>query len=252
MITRRLALALRQQDWATIFIEFLLVIFGVLIALQLDQWNDLRKEKYRELELLSSLRSDIREDIKNLQNADAALHMVMKSGAIAIAANERGDCIDDCWKTLVAYFLASQWLDVELIQSTYNELRAAGFPRDATLASVLARYQSLGEQASRINAELPRYRSLVRSLIPAATQQYMWAHCHKVQARHQFLLANCPPPDDQSGLRATVAVVSANPEVASTLNYWLSTAMLVKSTMADQVAYAESAIDAITDYIEDD
>ena len=40
MFMRRVADALRRQEWTTILIEFVLVIAGVLIALQLDQWKD--------------------------------------------------------------------------------------------------------------------------------------------------------------------------------------------------------------------
>ena len=36
----RIATALRRQEETTILIEFVLVIVGVLIALQLDQWKD--------------------------------------------------------------------------------------------------------------------------------------------------------------------------------------------------------------------
>ena len=252
MITRRIAQALRKQEWATILIEFVLVVVGILLALQLDQWNDIRKDNARELELLKSVRTDIREDIRYLQNADDAMSAVLTSGATVIANTEREQCVDDCWSTLVAFFLASQWIDVSLLRSTYDEIRTAGLPRDAGVAFALSRYYALGDQGTKINAELPLYRSLVRSAIPAAVQQYMWAHCHSVDGRLQFLQHDCAPPENTAGFQGLVANLGNDPELMSALNYWLSTVTVVRSTLADQVAGGEMAIAQLTNFIGDD
>ena len=40
MILRRVTFALKSQDWVVILIEFVLVIAGVLIALQINNWNE--------------------------------------------------------------------------------------------------------------------------------------------------------------------------------------------------------------------
>ena len=40
MILRRVASALKRQDWVVVLIEFVLVIAGVLIALQINNWNE--------------------------------------------------------------------------------------------------------------------------------------------------------------------------------------------------------------------
>ncbi|BFM09659.1 hypothetical protein [Halioxenophilus aromaticivorans] len=39
MILRRLANAIRKQDWFTVFIETLIVVFGVYLGIQLGNWN---------------------------------------------------------------------------------------------------------------------------------------------------------------------------------------------------------------------
>ena len=42
MIARRLVHALRRQDWTMIAIEFVLVLFGVLLAFQINEWASQR------------------------------------------------------------------------------------------------------------------------------------------------------------------------------------------------------------------
>lgn len=55
MILRRIASALKRQDWATVLIEFTLVIAGVLVALQVNNWNEARKDRSLEAAYLESL-----------------------------------------------------------------------------------------------------------------------------------------------------------------------------------------------------
>ena len=53
MILRRLATAFRKQDWFTVLIETLIVVFGVFIGLQVNNWNASRQDHVvaRQLEL---------------------------------------------------------------------------------------------------------------------------------------------------------------------------------------------------------
>ena len=44
MILRRLATAFRKQDWFTVAVETLIVVFGVFIGLQVNNWNEARQD----------------------------------------------------------------------------------------------------------------------------------------------------------------------------------------------------------------
>ena len=45
MIIRRLAGALREQNWFTVVLEVMIVVVGIFIALQVDGWNEVRKKQ---------------------------------------------------------------------------------------------------------------------------------------------------------------------------------------------------------------
>jgi|8_EtaG_2_1085327.scaffolds.fasta_scaffold00047_40 hypothetical protein len=45
MILRRLSTALRKQDWFTVAVETLIVMFGVFLGLQVNNWNEARAEE---------------------------------------------------------------------------------------------------------------------------------------------------------------------------------------------------------------
>lgn len=45
MILRRLATAAKEQDWFTVFIEVCIVVVGLLIGLQINNWNEARSDR---------------------------------------------------------------------------------------------------------------------------------------------------------------------------------------------------------------
>ena len=45
MILRRLTTAFRKQDWFTVGVETLIVVFGVFIGLQVNNWNEAGKNR---------------------------------------------------------------------------------------------------------------------------------------------------------------------------------------------------------------
>jgi len=59
MILRRLAYAIRQQSWFTVFLEILIVVAGIFIGLQVDDWSNLRKDRRDEQHYLNRLHDEI-------------------------------------------------------------------------------------------------------------------------------------------------------------------------------------------------
>lgn len=45
MILQKLARALRQQNWSTVVVEILIVVIGILIGLQVDDWHERRETR---------------------------------------------------------------------------------------------------------------------------------------------------------------------------------------------------------------
>jgi hypothetical protein len=59
MILQRLSSALRQQHWTAILIELLVLIIGIFAGLQVDDWNQQRKERVLEQAYLKRLGAEI-------------------------------------------------------------------------------------------------------------------------------------------------------------------------------------------------
>ena len=66
MILRRLTDAIREQNWAAVIIEFVIVLSGVVIGFQFTAWNEARQDADREALIISRLLADftvIEEDV---------------------------------------------------------------------------------------------------------------------------------------------------------------------------------------------
>lgn len=89
MIIRRLAQAFRKQDWSTFFVEILIVVIGILIGLQVDDWVSARQDRRDEQLFLERLHVDIMQaDALNLRLRDRRLGSVASIIATIEALND--------------------------------------------------------------------------------------------------------------------------------------------------------------------
>lgn len=63
MILRRIAEHLKQQHWTTFAFELAIVVLGVFIGMQADNWNTARKQRQVETELVGVLRANLATSI---------------------------------------------------------------------------------------------------------------------------------------------------------------------------------------------
>lgn len=66
MILQRIGNAIRKQDWFVVLIEILIVVFGVFIGLQVDDWNNERKERIQEQEILGRLLTEAESTVAHI------------------------------------------------------------------------------------------------------------------------------------------------------------------------------------------
>jgi hypothetical protein len=67
MILRRIIDHFRKQEWTAIVLDFLIVVLGVFIGLQVNNWNAGRVERAAEIGYLASMEEDVAFSIENLE-----------------------------------------------------------------------------------------------------------------------------------------------------------------------------------------
>jgi len=63
MLLRRVIAHLRRQEWTAIAIDFVIVVLGVFVGIQVSNWNAARIERAKEREFVVRLHEDIVESI---------------------------------------------------------------------------------------------------------------------------------------------------------------------------------------------
>ena len=62
MILRRFSQALREQNWTAIVIEFVLLVVGVFLGIQVSNWNTERETMQKSAVFTERLKADLRAE----------------------------------------------------------------------------------------------------------------------------------------------------------------------------------------------
>ncbi|MEM8994188.1 MAG: hypothetical protein AAGF23_05285 [Acidobacteriota bacterium] len=140
MIFRRRNPIAQLTGWTGVALEFLLVLFGVLIALQVNNWNTGRVDKDRAGKTLSLLRSEVEANIAAIDDRLALIEgtrEVRQSGLTALSACDPspagrkavGDAIGQMTGVLIPYLVDISLLELarqgRFLDLLSNDFRAA-------------------------------------------------------------------------------------------------------------------------------
>ncbi len=151
MILRRLAQHLREQNWTAIAIEFVLLVAGVFLGIQVANWNDDRQQAARQVNYLERLRVDfvgIRSRIEQhfviyeeaMEGGDLILSLLDDDGAMPHAGDIDAAQIERAFNALVSNRIPPP------LPATYVEMRSEGqlsHIRSSELRDRLADYDRL-------------------------------------------------------------------------------------------------------------
>ncbi len=91
MILRRLSTALRKQDWFTVAVETLIVMFGVFLGLQVNNWNQARFEQADTQNVLERLERDFELQLTLTNRGIGQQALVLEATSRLITGIRTGD-----------------------------------------------------------------------------------------------------------------------------------------------------------------
>ena len=86
MILRRLTDALRKQDWFTVVIETLIVVLGVFLGLQVNNWNEARGERSMERQYILRLHSDMQRSAEAIRSSGSFLVRQVENEGVLLSS----------------------------------------------------------------------------------------------------------------------------------------------------------------------
>jgi hypothetical protein len=223
MILRRLSQSLKEQNWTAICIEFVLLVLGVYMGIQVANWNAARIFSAQEHAYLQELREEIRANIRQIEYRKAYYRTVLESGAAAAKfLQQDAPCTSDCSALLADFFLASQFWGTPLARTTYNEMQRLGLPRSKAIREQMQVYFISAEGLAVTVDAVPRYREHVRGFLGTELTQGLWQDCWSIdRGRLETLRGDCKARLGNDQATAVLEEIRHAEGVWQELNVWM-------------------------------
>ncbi len=93
MILRRVISHFRKQEWTAIAIDFVIVVFGVFVGLQVNNWNAARADRQAAANYLADIAADVKADVNETARVAesartriaASTHILKQAGSGSLA-----------------------------------------------------------------------------------------------------------------------------------------------------------------------
>lgn len=183
MILRSVTQHVKDQNWFAVFLDLLIVVFGVFIGMQVSNWNQQRAGEKQALVLIERLYADLENDQAVLANI-LAYQAVVKTYAVRAVNGLNNDSAVNDEQFVIAAYQASQINLPWSYQSTYNELISTGqinLIKSTALKSKILGYYSDDWAKQSLITKIAPYREFIRGRLPFQIQDAIRKDCSDIQ-----------------------------------------------------------------------
>ena len=180
MISRRIAEHVKSHNWFAVTIDLVIVILGVFIGLQVQEWNTARQARARGATYSARLTDDLRYEAWNYEYVIAYYKDVRENAERALGAMTDGPALSD-EQFLISAYRASQFVFNETRRSAYDEMIATGdigLIADQRLReTAFSAYANPAIELSLSEARYSEYRRIFRRVTPGDVQHALLEAC---------------------------------------------------------------------------
>ena len=229
MILRRFMQHVKEQNWFAVGLDVIVVIVGIFLGMQVQQWYEQREENIRSKAVVARIVDDLELDSRLLQHRKSfwsdVLNYSLEAEQWFLDSSENKPYT---WSELLVLLHATQAAQLYRTELTFDELKSSGelhLIRDSVLRNDLARYYSFFERTNRETTAylyLPEYREKLRSYTPGDVLTYYWNNCYQYTEESDQSLAKCSKPENIREINRVLKVIEADPEILQQLRKWIS------------------------------
>ena len=194
MAIRRFREHVAEQNWFAVAIDVLIVVLGVFLGMQVNNWNEARLERQQARDYRAMLIDDLNTNLSDLAMR-RHYYLWVRAEALATLADLKRPSRDLDESFLLEAYQASQMQPWALKRNTYDQILAVGAM--AKLGSPLLRDRIanyyVGADITGANMiALPPYREILRRVMPYAVQQSIRARCNeRIEVDDRGATAHC-------------------------------------------------------------
>ena len=179
MVIRRIRVHVAHHNWFAVAIDLIIVVVGVFLGTQANNWNQGRIDRARGHAYRERLAADLAANQDDYATRRGYEEVVRTHALAALDAVERPEGPGD-GQFLIDLYQASQINPRHTLRSTYDEIVSVGGLEavgDAVLRRTLANFYVGVATTSVTFDNVPPYREHLRSAMPYAVQRNVVARC---------------------------------------------------------------------------
>ena len=144
MILRRVIEHMKHQHWTAVFIDFVIVVLGVVIGLQVNNWNEQRRDRARERVYLENIAAELDESIASISRSIALTEQRIGLDELLIKASSDSEAVRAEPGRFIYAITRGGWTFAPTLSgNTFEEIKASGnlaIFRDRTLVLGLMKF----------------------------------------------------------------------------------------------------------------
>jgi hypothetical protein len=246
MIIRKFVIALRQQDWTTIMIEFLIVVAGIFVGLQVDDWNNQRKLKETAGEYRAQLISDLEVERIAANELVQYHQQVLDYASIALTA-WLGTPSADPEALLVALYQASNIVPYTTARGAFDAISNNGLMELLGTPILVTKLSAFYGQdtAELTTGQEKRFRTEIRGVLPVEIQRKIRDTCNQLTigaGMIETLKKDCSLGIDDGEATAIIKAVVSYPKMLNYLREAISRDEVVIYLLEARINYIDELL----------
>jgi hypothetical protein len=179
MIPRRIYKHVKSHNWFAVGIDFVIVVVGVFIGMQVSNWNAERRENHAARIYIERMREDVEASARSIENA-VKFYRAVKAHALAALEGFEKPQDELGEQFLIDSYQAHQGFYRPVERSTYDEILSAGAMNTIRNLEVRRRivthYKTVEATEASLRVRTP-YSDSLRRYMPYAVQAIAFERC---------------------------------------------------------------------------
>ena len=127
MLLRRVIEHVRAQNWTAVAIDFVIVVVGILLALQISEWSQARQDRVRERAYLARMAAELQQSFQDIEASIEIAQEREALGRLLIDSVDDEELVRaDPGRYLVALLKGGYTYSPEIRSHAFDELRSSG------------------------------------------------------------------------------------------------------------------------------
>lgn len=251
MILRRIKAHVENENWFAVGIDFIIVVVGVFLGIQIGNWNEARVSQVQEANYLEQLRDEIADNADMARMQAVFVDNIVKGGRRGLEFLESGEtCTTDCEALIIAFFHSSQVWGTNFPDAKYEETNRRGIPSDESLRLMVQNFYNYISGWDTVNATPPPFRERVRGHISADAMSLLWSDCYEIiGGANEILTSDCAEALSKLDLTESLNRIREDPVLANQLRYWVSQNEYGRQYYPTVIARSDATVSAINQHL---